>query len=107
MATRSRTSTAIAPAVSRGLERSELAELFKSGIDFFTRERAEALHAEAFAAEASHNGPVNHGAAEHPAADMVAIQAEAVLGQVADESACKTIARAGRIENIFEQVSGH
>src|SRR5258706_5535383 len=103
----SKASIAVAPAISRGLERSELAELFKSGIDFFTRERAEALHAEAFAAEASHDGPVNHRPAEHAAADLVAFQAEAVFGQVADESARETIAGAGGIENIFEQITGH
>src|SRR5579863_4185005 len=107
MAASSTAMIGIAAAISRGLERSELAELFKSGIDFFTRERAEALHPEAFAAEASHYGPVNHRAAEHAAADLVAFEAEAVFGQVADESASEAIARAGRIENIFEQVPGH
>src|SRR6185295_12552598 len=107
MAPRSRTSIGIAPAISRGLERSELAELFKSGIDFFTRERAEALHAEAFAAEASHDGPVNHRAAQHAAADVVAFQAEAVFGQIANESPRETITRPGGIENIFEQIAGH
>src|SRR5580765_7541770 len=107
MAVKSRTSSGIAPAISRGLERSELVELFKSGIDFFTRERAEALHAEAFAAEASHDGPVNHRPAEHAAADVIAFQTEAVFGQVANESARETIARAGGIENVFEQVAGH
>src|SRR5579859_3423066 len=104
MAASSTTSIGMAPAISRGLERSELAELFKSGIDFFTRERAEALHAEAFAAEASHHGPVNHRAAQHAAADVVAIQAEAVFGQIADESAGETIARASGIENVLQQI---
>src|SRR5258705_4577270 len=107
MAVRSRASIGIAPGTSRGLERSELVKLFKSGIDFFTRERTETLHAEAFAAEASHDGPVNHRAAEHAAANVVPFQAEAVLGQIADESAGESIARASRIENVFEQVPGH
>ena len=47
------------------LERSEFAELFKTGIDFGAREGAEALHAEPFAAKASHDGAVNHRAAQH------------------------------------------
>src|SRR4030088_1568287 len=107
MAVRSRATIAMAPATFRGLERSELAELFKSGIDFFTRERAKALHAEAFAAKTSHDRPIDHRAAEHAAADVVALQAKAVLGQIADESAGETIARAGGIENVLEQVAGH
>src|SRR5665213_2287380 len=86
------------------LERREGAELFKAGIDFFTRERAEAFHAKAFAAEASHDGPVNHGSAQHAPADLIAFEAEAVLGQIADKAARETIARAGRIENIIEQI---
>src|SRR5665213_1357465 len=89
------------------LERREGAELFKAGIDFFARERAEAFHSKAFAAEASHDGPVNHGAAQHAPADVIAFQAEAMLGQIADEAARETIARAGGIENIFKQVAGY
>src|SRR6266849_9004450 len=103
MAASSRTT----PASSATLERRELAELFKAGINLFARERAEALHAKAFAAEAAHDGSVNHRPAEHATADMIALQAEAVLGQVADEPAREAVAGAGGIEDIFEQVAGH
>src|SRR5260370_10543084 len=103
MAASSRTT----PASAAALERRELAELFKTGIDLCARERAEAFHAKSFAAEAAHDGPVNHGPAEHAAADMIALQAEAMLGQVADEAARETVAGAGGIEDVFEQVSGH
>ena len=38
---------------------------------------------------------------------MVVLQIEALLRQIADEAAGEAIARAGGIEDIFQQIAGH
>src|SRR5438309_1842066 len=89
------------------LESGELAEFFKSSIDFGTLQSAEALHAETLTTKASHDRAVDDSAAEIPAADMVGLQIEALLRQVADKAAGEAIARSGGIKDVFEKIAWH
>src|SRR6185503_2521517 len=98
----SRAPIAVSVAGLARLERGEGAELFEPRIDLRPLELAEAFHAELLAAETPHNGAVDHRPAQLAPADVVLFQVEALLRQVADETARKAIARAGGIEHRIQ-----
>ena len=50
---------------------------------------------------------IDDRAAEFLGVDLAVVEVEALLGQIADEAAGEAIARAGRIENLFEQIAGN
>src|SRR6266404_3016928 len=100
-------STTITPMSARALKRRERAEFFKTGINLGAGESAEALHAKLLAAEAPHHRTVDDSAAQIAAADVAGFEIEALLGQVSDESSGEAVAGAGRVEHVFEQVTGH
>src|SRR5260370_9325492 len=89
------------------LERRELAEFFKTGIDLGARQSAEALHAKLLAAETPHDGTVDHGSAQIAAADMAGFEIEPLLRQIADEASRETVPRARGVAHIFQQAPAH
>src|SRR5689334_6387735 len=89
------------------LERGKGAELFEARIDLRPLKRPEAFHAELLTAETSHDGAVDHRAAQLAPADVILFQIEALLGEIADEAARETIARASGIEDRLQQIPGH
>ncbi len=88
-------------------ERSEFAEFFEAGVDFFASQGAEAVHAEFFAAETSHDGAVDDSSAEVAAAEVAGFEVEALGREIAEESARETVACACGVENVFEKVARH
>src|SRR5580700_4519245 len=89
------------------LERRELFELFETGINLLPSQRAEPIHTEALATEAAHHGAVDHGAAQFARVDIFALEVHSRAGERAHEAARKTVAGAGGIEDVFEQISRH
>ena len=82
-------------------------ELLIAGLDFFAGQGAEAVHAELLAAEAAHHGTVDHGAAQFGKIEIAVGGRDAAPGQVADEAAGEAIARAGGVEDVFQQIARH
>src|SRR5690242_1350126 len=75
-------------------------------LDFLAGERAEAVHPELLAAEAAHDGAVDDGPLELGEVELAVLRRDAASGEVADEAAGEAIARAGRVEDLFEEVAG-
>src|SRR4249920_1764497 len=80
-------------------------ELPIARLDFVAGERAEAVHPEFFAAETPHHRSVDDGAAQLGEVDVAARGIDPASRQVADESAGETVARAGGIEHVVQQVA--
>src|SRR5258708_20308291 len=91
----------------RASEIREGFELAIAVIDFRVVERAEAIRPELFAAEAAHHRSINDRPAEHLVIELAVLRADALLRQVAHESAREAVARAGGIEYIIQQKPGH
>src|SRR5207244_3047209 len=89
------------------LERRKFAEFFETPVDLGASQRAEALHTKLLAAKATHDRSVDHGPAQVAPRDVIGFQIEALLRQVPDEPAGETIACAGGIEDVLEQVTRH
>src|ERR1017187_1942217 len=87
------------------LKRGVVFELLIAGLDFFTGQGAEAVHPELLAAEAAHDGTVDYGAAQIGKIDLAVGRADAVAGQIADETAGEAIARPGGVEDVFQQIA--
>src|SRR5580698_1779363 len=87
------------------LERGESPEFFKSLVDLFAGQGAKALHTELFATEASHYGAINHRAVQFGCIEITFAKIEASLGQITDEASGETIARAGWVKHVFEQIT--
>src|SRR4051812_23449905 len=85
------------------LERRAGFELVVTGIDLRPGEGTEAVYAEALAAEASHHGAIDNGAAQFGEIDGAGVRVDAAAGEIADEAARETVARAGGVEHVFEQ----
>src|ERR1035438_5877890 len=95
--------SASAPSTRKTLKRGVVFELLITGLDFFTGQGAKTVHAEFLAAEAAHDGSVDHGAAQFGEIEIAVMGREAAAGQVADEAAGEGIARAGRVEDVFQE----
>src|SRR5450759_2113034 len=89
----------------RALKRGVVLELLITGLDLFTGQRAETVHPELFAAETAHHGTVDHGAAQFGKVEIAVGRRDAPAGQIADEAAGEAIARARRVENVFQQIA--
>src|ERR1035437_5491045 len=89
----------------RALKRGVVFELLIAGLDLFTGQAAETVHPELFAAEAAHHGAVEHGAAQFGKVESAARGRDAPAGQIADEAAGEAIARARRVEDVFQQIA--
>src|ERR1035441_3634835 len=63
--------------------------------------------AEFLAAEAAHDGSVDHGAPQFGEIEIAVMGREAAARQIADEAAGEGIARAGRVEYVFQQIARH
>jgi hypothetical protein len=74
------------------LEVGELFELVVARVDFFARERAEAVNSEPLAAVAAHHGAEDHGPVQFRLVE-VRRRVEADTGQIAEEAAGEAIAR--------------
>src|ERR1035437_3727644 len=98
----SRTSAA---STIRLLKRGVVFELLIAGLDLFTGQRAEPVYPELLAAETAHDGTVNHGAAQFGEFEIAVQRGDAAAGQIADEAAGEAIARAGRVEDVFQQIA--
>src|ERR1035438_1477142 len=85
------------------LKRGVVFELLIAGLDCFTGQGAEAVHPELFAAEAAHDGTVDDGAAQFGKVEIAVGGRDAAAGQIADEAAGETIARARGVEDILQQ----
>ena len=80
-------------------------ELLVTRLDFVAGQGAEAVHSELLAAEAAHNRTVDHGAAQFGEIDIAVGGRDAAAGEIADEAAGEAIARAGGVEDIFQQIA--
>src|SRR5437660_1155556 len=89
----------------RFLESGESSEFFKALIDVFAGQGTKTLHAELFATETTHYGTINHGPMQFMHVDIAVLQIEAPFRQVANESARETVARARRIEYVFQEIA--
>src|ERR1017187_5783715 len=85
----------------------ELPELAEAPVDLLACQRPEAVDTKLLAAEAAQDRSINDGAPQLLRVDVAALQIETLFGQVADEAARETIARARRIEHFFKKVSRH
>src|ERR1035441_4045300 len=94
-----------AASTKRALKRGVVFELLIAGLDFFTGQGAETVHPELFAAEAAHDGTVDHGAAQFGKLEIAVGGRDAAAGQLADDTAGEAIARAGRVEDVFQQIA--
>src|SRR5580658_5924460 len=84
----------------------EYPELLEAGVDVGASQGPEALDAEFFAAKAAQHGAVDYGPAQVLRVDMAGFEIETAFGEIADESAGEAIARAGRVEDILQQIAG-
>src|ERR1039457_143406 len=100
-------SRASAPRTRKTLKRGVVFELLITGLDFFTGQGAKTVDAEFLAAEAAHDGSVDHGAPQFGEIEVAVMGREAAAGQVADEAAGEGIARARRVEDVFQQIARH
>src|ERR1035437_4534732 len=98
-------SRASAASTMRALKRGVVLELLITGIDFFTGQGAEPVHPEFLATEAAHDGTVNHGAAQFGKIEFSVGGRDAAARQMANETAGEAIARAGRVEDVFQQIA--
>src|SRR5450759_2492076 len=96
---------ASAASTIRPLKRGVVLELLITGLDLFTGQGAEPVHAELFAAEAAHHGTVDHGAAQFGKIEIAVRWRDAPAGQISDEAAGEAIARARRVEDVFQQIA--
>ena len=62
---------------------------------------------ELLAAEAAQHGTVDHRAAQLFGVDVSLLQIVTLFSEISDETAGKTIARPGGIENFFQQITGN
>src|SRR5208283_2241093 len=76
---------------------SQLAEQNETVVDLLTGKGLHPLGAKALAGERTHHTAVKHGAAEGGRSKF------ALRGQVAEESAGKAVARAGRVNHLFQR----
>src|SRR5450631_2168610 len=90
----------------RTLKRGVVFELLITGLDFFMGQGAEAVHPELLAAKAAHDGTVDHGTPQFGKIDIAVGGRDATAGKITDEPAGEAIARAGRVEDIFQQIAG-
>src|SRR5260370_32253558 len=89
------------------LKRGAVLELLITGLDFFTGQGAEAVHPELLAAEAAHDGTVDDGAPQFGKLEIAVRGRDTLAGQIAEEAAGEAIARAGGIEDVFQQIARH
>src|SRR5258708_19560949 len=82
----------------------ELPELPEAPVDLLARQRPKAVDAEFLAAEAAQDRSINDGAPQLLLVDMSLLQIAPLFGQIADEAAGETVARARRIEDFLQQV---
>src|SRR5260370_37601834 len=83
------------------------AELVEAGVDFLPGQRSKTIHAELFAAKTAQHGSIYHSAAEFFIIHVARFQIEPLLSKISDEAASKAIARAGGIEDFFQQITRH
>src|ERR1700690_4424104 len=108
----STTAARIGPATERTagalfrLEAGEFFELVEAGIDLRAGQGSKTVHAELFAAEAAHHRSVGDATTDL-LKRVVVLDVQVEAGHVSEEPAGKGIARAGRIEDVVQQVAGH
>src|SRR5690349_5827839 len=88
-----------------GLKRGAGFELVITRLDLVAGQRPEPVHAELFAAEAAHDRSVDDGALQFGKIQISVAGRNAPAREVADEAAGEGIARAGRVEDVLEQVA--
>src|SRR5262245_28557423 len=99
---------AAAPATterSRQSKRGAVFEFLITRLDLAAGQGPEAIDAKLLAAVAPHDGAVDDRASQLGHLDMAVVRVDPLARQITDKAAGKTIARAGGVEDVFEQVA--
>src|SRR4051812_10225147 len=73
-------------------------------VDLRAGQGPESVHAELLAAETAQDRAVDDGTPQIGDIDLVILRLDTLTGKIADEAARETIACAGRIEHLFQQI---
>src|SRR5690349_19137126 len=89
------------------LKRGAVLEFLIACLDFVASKCAKPVHPEFLTAETSHHRSVDYRTPQLFESDHAIFGNHARARQIADEAAGEAVARASRVEHVFEQIPGH